>query len=107
MTAMMEATPATMPSSVSDERSLLLTIAPVDMLKRSVTRIASLFVAQRVDRIHARAFECGDEARDRTHRHCYHHRGEQDSRRHTGRHHGGVERRREQRGNDDSDEAAG
>src|SRR5678815_1247351 len=87
ITAIMDAMPATMPSSVRLERSLLPTMARVDMAKMSAGMWIPLLITQRLHRIESRPAQGRHEARDHAGARRDGQRQHRDTHRQTGRHH--------------------
>src|SRR5882672_6475077 len=117
MTAMMEATPATTPTRVRMDRSLLLRMAPVDM--KSVSRgrsrpdirrvggsepssLGSL-IAQGIDGVEARGAEGRHDPRQHPHRDQHRNSDQKDGNGEARGHHGRVENRGQNRGEQDPD----
>src|SRR5262249_2564466 len=107
MTAMIDATPTTMPTSVRLERSLLLTIARTDITNASTRCMEKLLlVARRLARVRARAAIGRHDPGEHAHHHGHDHGDRQDRQRDAGGHHDGVDDRRHDRGEHDADRAA-
>src|SRR5882762_4625161 len=117
MTAMMEATPATTPTRVRMDRSLLLRMAPVDMRRVSRGRIlpgprparpgppsrVGLLIAEGIDGVEARGTEGRDDPRQHSDRDRDGHGDEQDGNGEARGHHGRVENGGQNRGEQDAD----
>src|SRR5262249_24794718 len=106
ITAMIEATPATMPTSVSTLRSLLASSARSDIAKVSRAFIAGSLVAKRFDGIEPRAAPGRRHTGDHADHQRDEHRDDEDRQRQARGHDRGVEDRGDERGEHDADGAA-
>src|SRR5688572_8770486 len=106
MTEMIDAMPATMPSSVRHERSLLPTMARSDMCRMSEGTTMRLLIAERLHRIEPGAAHRGHQAGKNPDGDRHTERRKGNGQRQGGRHHGGIDHGRQAGGNKHADEPA-